>query len=415
MKKRNVFVASTTLVALALAACGGTPGGQGAVTKDPGITDTTIVLGGTHPTTGGASVYGTIGKAVEAYFGYINDQGGVNGRKITYKNLDDGYNPPQTVQLTKQLVEQDQVFAMFNGLGTPPQTAVQPYLNQKKVPQLFVATGASKWGLDYKTNPWTIGWQPNYVSESIIYAKHLLNINPNAKIAVLYQNDDYGQDYLDGLTKGLGSKQSLIVKKQSYESTAADVRSEVATLKASGADTLFIFATPKYSGQALGTANALGWHPTVYLNNVSAPQSFMNAVTKAAGPAATNGVISSAYLKDPADPKWDTDEAVKLYRQIMAKYYPSGDVNDQFNFYGMGASWTMVDVLKKAGKNPTRQGVIDIVTSLNEKDNPFVLPGVVIKTTASDHFPITQSQLERFEQGKWVLFGDLIDTRGQLS
>jgi len=309
MKKRNVLAAWMAVLAVPLVACGGA---AQQATKDPGITDTQIILGGTHPLTGGASFYGVIGKAAEAYFNYVNDQGGVNGRKIVYKNLDDAYTATNTVQLTKQLVEQDQVFAMFNGLGTPPQTAVEPYLNQKKVPQLFVATGASKWGLDYKNYPWTIGWQPNYISESIIYAKHLLKNNPDPKIAVLYQNDDYGEDYLNGLTKGLGSKANLIIAKQSYESTAADVRSEVAKLKASGANTLFVFATPKYSGQALGFANALGWKPTIYLNNVSAPQSFMNATTRAAGPDATNGVISTAYLKDPVDPKWGNDDGVKL-------------------------------------------------------------------------------------------------------
>jgi len=410
MKKRNLL-ALTAAFALSLMACG--QAAQRAA-NEPGIIDTQIVLGGTHPLHGGASFYGVIGKAAEAYFNYVNDQGGINGRKIVYKNLDDGYTATNTVQLTKQLVEQDQVFAMFNGLGTPPQTAVQPYLNQKKVPQLFVATGASKWGLDYKNYPWTIGWQPNYISESIIYAKDLLKNNPDPKIAVLYQNDDYGEDYLNGLTKGLGSKANLIIAKQTYESTAADVRSEVAKLKFSGANTFFIFATPKYSGQALGFAKALGWKPTIYLNNVSAPQSFMKATTQAAGADATNGVISTAYLKDPADPKWENDPGVKLYKQIMAKYYPSGDPNDGFNFYGMGASYTMVDVLKKAGKNLTRAGVLDVVTNLNETDNPFALPGVVIKTTPNDRFPITQSQLERFDNGKWVLFGDLIDSRGQL-
>jgi branched-chain amino acid transport system substrate-binding protein len=403
------------LLALGLAACGPGGGGPSAAAKDPGITDTQILLGGTHPLTGGASFYGTIGKAAEAYFNYINDQGGVNGRKIVYKNPDDAYTPANTVQLTKQLVEQDQVFAMFNGLGTPPQTAVQPYLNQKKVPQVFVATGAAKWGLDYKNNPWTIGWQPNYISESIIYAKHLLKTNPdNAKIAVLYQNDDYGEDYLNGLTRGLGNKANLIIAKKSYEATAADVNSEVAALKASNANTFFVFATPKYSAQALGVASRLGWKPTIYLNNVSNPQLFMNQTTKAV-PGSTTGVLSTAYLKDPADPKWADDAGVKLYKKVMAQYYSSGDPNDGFNFYGMGAAFTMVDALKKAGKNLSRTGLMDAVTHLNETDNPFVLPGVVVKTTPTDRFPITQETLERFDGSKWVPFGDLIDTRGQLT
>jgi branched-chain amino acid transport system substrate-binding protein len=293
---------------------------------------------------------------------------------------------------------------------------VQAYLNQKKVPQLFVATGASKWGLDYKNNPWTIGWQPNYISESITYAKHLLANNTDPKIAVLYQNDDYGEDYLNGLTKGLGSKASAIIAKKSYESTAADVKSEVAALKASNANTFFIFATPKYSIQALATAAQLGWKPTIYLNNVSAPQSFMKTATTAGGgPASTNGVISTAYLKDPADSKWADDTGMKLYKKIMSQYYSSGDPTDGFNFYGIGAASTMVDALKKAGKNLSRASLMEAVKNLNQTDNPFVLPGVVIKTTPTDRFPITQETLERFDGSKWVPFGNLIDTRGQLT
>ncbi|MGH7707568.1 MAG: ABC transporter substrate-binding protein [Vulcanimicrobiaceae bacterium] len=394
--------------ALAVTAGATRPGGAD---TEPGVTATEITLGGTHPYSGPASAYGVIGKGAQAYFAYINDKGGVNGRKIVYKDLDDGYSPPQAVQLVRQLVEQDHVFAIFNTLGTAVNTAIRPYLNQQRVPQLFVATGATTWGKDYAKYPWTIGWQPDYQSEAIIYARYVLKTNPNAKIGVLYQNDDYGQDYLTGLTKGLGTKAGLIVKSVSYEVTDPDVSSQVASLKSSGADTFFIFATPKFSSQALVAAAQQSWHPTIYLNNVSNSETVYKAASSAGGAAATNGVISTLYYKDPSDPKMGNDRGIQLFRQIMAKYAPGADTANAFYMYGMGAAFTMVDVLEKAGKDLTRQKLMTAVTHIHETNNPFVYPGVVVQTTPTNRFPITQEQLERYESGHPVVFGSLIDAR----
>jgi branched-chain amino acid transport system substrate-binding protein len=377
----------------------------------PGVSNTEILLGGVHPYSGPASAYSSIGKGAQAYFAYINDKGGVFGRKITYKDLDDGYNPPQSLQLTKQLVEQDHVFAMFNPLGTPVNTVLRPYLNEKGVPQLFVATGASTWGNDSAKFPWTIGWQPDYVSEATIYARYILQREPNAKIGALYQNDDYGLDYLNGLTKALGAKSSMIVKSVSYEVADTDVKSQIVNLKNSGADTVMIFATPKFSIQALVAISQLGWKPKVFLNSVSNSQTVMRPATEQGGPGATNGVISVIYLKDPSDPKWASDPGMQLYKQIMAKYAPSADTADQFYLYGMGAAFTLVDCLQRAGKNLTRDGIMKAALHIHETNNPFVLPGIIVQTSPDDRFPIRQEQLANYEGGRWTLFGNLLSAR----
>jgi branched-chain amino acid transport system substrate-binding protein len=282
-----------------------------------GVTDTTILLGGTHPFSGPASGYSSIGKGAKAYFDYVNDRGGVNGRKITYKDMDDAYSPPQTVQIVRQLVDGDHVFAIFNSLGTPTNTQVRPYLNENKVPQLFVATGATTWGADASKYPWTIGWQPDYQDESAIYAKYLIQTKKDAKIGVLYQNDDYGKDYLNGLTSSLGSRSKQIVKSLSYETSDPDVSSQMASLKNAGADTVFIFATPKFSTQALVAISQAGWKPLIFLNNVSNSQTVMRAATKSGGPQATNGVITTEYLKDPSDLDQQNDAGVKLEKEIL--------------------------------------------------------------------------------------------------
>lgn len=376
-----------------------------------GVTDTTILLGGTHPYSGPASAYSSIGKGARAYFEYVNDHGGVNGRKITYKDMDDAYSPPQTVQVVRQLVEGDHIFALFNSLGTPTNTQVRPYLNENKVPQLFVATGATTWGEDASKYPWTIGWQPDYQDESAIYAKYLMKQKPNAKIGVLYQNDDYGKDYLKGLSDSLGAKAKQIVKAASYETTDPDVNSQIASLKSSGADTVFIFATPKGSTQAMVAIAQLGWKPLVFLNNVSNSQAVMRAATKAGGPAATNGVISTEYLKDPSDLDQQADAGVKLEKEILAKYSPGADYTDAFYLYGMGAAYTMVDALKKAGRNLTRESLMQGVTHLHETDNPFVWKGIVVETSPTDRFPIRQEVLARYLNGHWVAFGGLINAR----
>jgi branched-chain amino acid transport system substrate-binding protein len=404
---RGWFLTST-ITTLALVAAISVPS---AAQNVPGVTATQILLGGTHPYSGPAAAYASVGKGALAYFAYVNDHGGVNGRKINYKDMDDAYNPPQSMQLVRQLVEQDHVFAIFDSLGTPPNATLRPYLNQNGIPQLYVATGATMFGTDYAQYPWTIGWQPNYRDESAIFAKYLMQHQPNAKIAVLYQNDDYGQDYLGGLTAALGSKSNQIVKSVSYEVTDPDVNSQIAALKSSGADTIFIFATPKFSIQALVAINQLGWKPLIFLNSVSSSQTIMRVASKAGGPGATNGVISAVYLKDPSDPAWDNDSGMKLYKQILAKYQPGADASDANYLYGMAVAYTMVDTLKNAGKNLTRQSVMQAATHLHETNNPFVLPGVDVTTTPTQRFPIRQEELMRYESGTWHTFGGLISAQ----
>jgi branched-chain amino acid transport system substrate-binding protein len=394
-----------------LAACGGSA--APAAQTDVGITSNSILLGNTIALSGPAAAYGTIANASNAYFTYVNNtQGGVNGRKITYKILDDVYNPANTVPLTKQLVESDQVFAMFGGLGTQAQVSVRDYLNTKKVPQLFVATGATTFMADFASHPYTIGWQPPYQGESRIYAKDVLANHANAKLGVLYQNDDYGQDYLKGLTDGLGANASMIVDKQSYDVTAASVASQLSTLKGKGVDTLFLFTTPSFTIKALVTVTALHWEPTIYLNSVSAPQVYMGIAAK--NGAALKNVTSVGYLKDPTDPQWASDAGMKLYKEVIANC-STCNVNDSFNVYGVAVAYTMVDVLKKAGSNMTRKNVMDIAgNQLNQTNHPFLLPGVVVKTTSSDHFPITQEQVIIWNGTGWTLKGSLIDERGTI-
>ena len=402
--------AAIAAVLFTVAACGGSaaPTAQ----TDVGITSNSILLGNTIALSGAAAAYGTIANASNAYFTYINNtQGGVNGRKITYKILDDVYNPANTVPLTKQLVEQDQVFAMFGGLGTQAQTSVRDYLNTKKVPQLFVATGATTFMSDFSSHPYTIGWQPPYQGEARIYAKDVVTNHSGAKIGVLYQNDDYGQDYLKGLTDGLGSNASMIVDKQSYDVTAASVASQLSTLKGKGADTLFLFTTPAFTIRSLATVTALHWEPTIYLNSVSNPQVYMGIAKK--NGAALKNVTSVGYLKDPTDPQWASDAGMKLYKEVIANC-STCNVNDGFNIYGVAVAYTMVDILKKAGTNMTRKNVMDIAGNQLNETNPFLLPGVVVKTTSSDHFPITQEQVIEWSGTGWTLKGSLIDERGTI-
>jgi branched-chain amino acid transport system substrate-binding protein len=398
-----------------LAACGGTTGGTTAT--DVGVTSNSILLGNTIAQSGAAAAYGTIANAENAYFTYINNtKGGVNGRKINFKILDDAYTPANAVTLTKQLVEQDQVFAMFSGLGTQTQTSVRDYLNTKKVPQLFVATGATTFMADYSQHNWTIGWQPPYQGEGRIYAKDILANHAGAKIGVLYQNDDYGQDYLKGLKDGLGAANAaMIVDAESYDVTAAvpTLAAQLSRLKAKKVDTLFIFATPGFTIGALAIRTALSWAPLTYLNSVSNPALYMKIA--ASKGAKLDGVVSVAYIKDPTDPQWANDDGMKLYKTVIANC-STCKVDDGFNIYGVAVAWTMVDVLTKAGTNMTRKNVMDIAaTQLNETSNPFLLPGVVVKTTSSDHFPITQEQVITWGSGGWHLQGSLIDERGTIS
>ena len=387
-----------------------------AVAADPGVSDTEIILGGSHPFSGPASAYGNIGKGIGVYFDYINDHGGINGRKIKWIDKDDGYSPPQAVQIAHQLVEQEHVFAMFDTLGTAVNTAIRPYLNQNGVPQLFVATGATTWGKDYKQYPWTIGWQPDYQAEAILYAQDIVRNHPKAKIAVLYQNDDYGEDYNAGLKKGLGKNQSMIVKMASYETSDPSVSSQISTLKASGADTFLIFATPKFAIQAMVIAAQQSWHPLTYLNNVSNAIPYMNAAMKAAGPSAVNGIITTIYLKDPANhARYAGDAGMKLYNQIMDKYMPGADKDDGNYLYGVSIAYTMCDVLRKAGKDLTRKKVMDIATHLNETDNPWAYPGVVVRTSPTFRYPITQMIAAKWLGTDWSPTGILVDTRSMMT
>src|SRR5437870_10153294 len=402
------------LISLAVAACSsGTP-----AASDVGITKDTILIGGTDPLSGPAAAYGTIAKSADAYFHYVNDNGAINGRQISYKYLDDGYNPAQTVPLTKQLVEQDQVFLMFGGLGTQSQTSVRDYLNGKKVPQVFVATGATTFAAEFEKYPYTFGWQPVYQGESLIYAQYILKNTPNAKIGVIYQNDDYGQDYLDGLVKGLGLKAAeMIVDKQSNDVGAPDLSSQILKLKNSGADTLFVFETPSPAIKALVGTFQAGWHPTVYLNSVAAPVPYVQAAQKAAGDeAAVNGILSVEYLKDPADSSQANDPGIQQYKQIMGKYYPDGKLEDGFNVYGMATAWSLVDVLKKAGPNLTRQAVVDTLTNLNETENPVRYTRIPIKNSPTDHYSITQEFLAKYDTSvnDYKPISQPLDVRGQI-
>ena len=404
MPKIGSRIAAIAAFLVTLAACGGS---TTTAQTDVGITSNSILLGNTIAQSGPAAAYGTIANAAKAYFTYINNsQGGVNGRKITYNILDDGYNPAQTVPLTKQLVEQDQVFAMFGGLGTQSQTSVRDYLNAKKVPQLFVATGATTFMADFSAHPYTIGWQPPYQGEARIYAKDVLANHPSAKIGVLYQNDDYGQDYLKGLTDGLGSSASMIVDKEPYDVTAADTAAQLVKLKAHGADTVFLFTTPGFTIKSLVIITKLGWSPAIYLNSVSNPAVYMGIAASAG--AALKNMTSVGYIKDPTDPQWASDAGMKLYKTVIANC-STCNVNDGFNIYGVAVAYTMVDVLKQAGSNLTRANVMSIAGSNLNETNPFLLPGVVVKTTSTDHYPITQEQVITWSANAWHLQGSLID------
>jgi len=372
---------------------------------DPGASDTEIKIGNTMPYSGPASAYGTIGKAEAAYFKKVNDEGGINGRKINFISLDDGYSPPKTVEMARRLVEQDEVLLLFGTLGTPSNTAIHKYMNAKKVPQLFVATGASKWN-DPKNFPWTMGWQPNYHTEAMIYAKHILQTKPNAKIAVLYQNDDFGKDYLTGLKDGLGDKAKMIVAEASYEVTDPTVDSQIVQLQGSGADVFVNIATPKFAAQAIRKAYDTGWKPTQYLTNVSLS---VGAVLTPAGLDKSVGIITSNYGKDATDPQWENDPGMKEWRAFMAKYYPDGNLKDNSNIYGYGVARTMVQVLKQCGDNLTRENVMKQAANLQKFDAGTLLPGITINTSPTDFAPIQAVQLARFDGKTWVLFGDVID------
>jgi branched-chain amino acid transport system substrate-binding protein len=374
-------------------------------TYGPGASDTEIKIGQTMPYSGPASAYGTIGKVEAAYFTKINEEGGINGRKINLISLDDGYSPPRTVEQIRKLVEEEEVLFTFQTLGTPPNTAIQKYMNAKKVPQLFVATGATKWG-DPEHYPWTMGWQPTYQHESHIYAKYLLKNRPNAKVGILYQNDDYGKDYLKGFKDGLGDKAaSMVVAEVSYEVTDPSIDTQIVTLQASGADTFFNITTPKFAAQAIRKSYDIGWKPLHFLNVVSTS---VAAVLQPAGLEKSVGLISINYGKDPTDPAWKDDKGVKDYFAFMKKYYSDGNPIDSSNPYGYSAAQTLVQVLKQCGDDLTRGNVMRQAANLKDLELPMLLPGIKINTSPTDFYPIEQVQLVRFDGKTWVRFGELM-------
>ena len=374
---------------------------------DVGATDTEIKIGNIMPYSGPASAYGVIGKTEAAYFNKINAEGGINGRKINFISYDDGYSPPKTVEQARKLVESDEVLLIFNSLGTPPNSAIQKYMNSKKVPQLFVATGATKWN-DPREFPWTMGWQPNYQSESRIYAKYILKELPNAKIAILYQNDDYGKDYVKGLKDGLGARAaSMIVAEEGYETTQPTIDSEIVKLKSTGADVFFNVTTPKFAAQAIKKVTEIGWKPLHFLNNVSAS---IGSVMKPAGFENSQGIISSAYLKDTSDPQWKNDAGMKDFDEFLTRYFPEGNRIDLNLMYGYTVAQGLVYVLKNCGDDLTRENIMKQAASIKNLQLGGLLPGIKVNTSATDFAPISQLQLMRFKGEAWERFGDVISS-----
>ncbi len=371
----------------------------------PGASDTEIKIGNTNPYSGPASAYGTIGKAIKAYIDKINAGGGINGRKINFITLDDGYSPPKTVEQVRKLVEQEKVLFLFQTLGTPTNSAIHKYVNKKQVPHLFVATGATKWGNPPKF-PWTMGWQPNYQTEAAVYGAYILKNVKDPKVAILFQNDDYGKDYVTGLKAGLGSKaDKIIVKSSSYETSDPTVDSQIVALKNSGANVFVNITTPKFAAQAIRKAYDIGWKPLHFLNNVSTSTT---SVMTPAGPEKGVGIISSAYLKDPSDPQWKDDQAYKDWVAWMKKYYPDGNLGNSFNAYGYAVAQTLEYVLKKAGDNLTRANIMKQAADIKALALPMLLPGIKIETGPNDFRPIEQMQLQKFNGKSWELFGEII-------
>jgi branched-chain amino acid transport system substrate-binding protein len=377
-----------------------------ALAQTPGVTATEIKIGNTNPYSGPASAYGTIGKAIGAYFKKINDEGGVNGHTINYISYDDSYSPPKAVEMVRKLVEQDQVAALFQTLGTPTNSAIHKYVNQQKIPHLFVATGATKWN-DPKNFPWTMGFQPNYQTEGRVYAAYILKNIPDAKIGILYQNDDYGKDYRKGLHDGLGeAARKMIVLEQTYEVTDPTIDSQIVNLKNSGANVFFNVTIPKFAVQAIKKAHDIGWKPTHFLNNVS---SSLATVLKPAGLEASKGLITALYLKEITDPQWRNDKGYQDWVAWMKKYYPEGALDDQFNAFGYTAAQIMVQVLKQCGKDFSRQNILKQAENLKNLELPLLLPGIKVNTSPTDHAPIEQEQLAKFDGERWVPFGDLLE------
>jgi branched-chain amino acid transport system substrate-binding protein len=383
------------------------PGAFAGSTADPGITASSILLGGTSPLTGQAAAYASVARGAKAYFDSVNARGGVGNRRFQYKIVDDAYNPAQSIQATRQLVEQDRVFAVFNSLGTEHNLAVREYLNQTKVPQLFVASGATTWGRDAARYPWTIGFQPSYQAEGWVYGQYVAKTLKKARIAVLVQNDDYGKDLLAGLNRGLARSGSKVIAAENYEVTAPDVQSQVAKLKASGANVFAIFATPRFAIQAYVYASRLGWRPRIINNTVSAASNIMQLASEGGRNRSIEGTVSLNFLKDPNDPRWRNDAGMKQYRSIMSRYAKGANVSDQYHVYGMAVAHETVSLFRRLGANPTRAGLMARARSITSPANPFLLPGIAVRTGPGDGFPVQQGQLQRWTKGRWVPFGGL--------
>jgi branched-chain amino acid transport system substrate-binding protein len=377
----------------------------------PGVTATQILLGGTVPLSGPASPFGVVGPGARAYFDYVNAHGGVYHRRIKYLYRDDAYDPAKTIDQTRELVQQDKVFAIFNSVGTEHNVAIRAYLNAVEVPQLFVGSGASVLGRAYRKYPWTMGYLPSFEGEGAIYGRYVVQHRPRARIAVLYEDSDYGKDLLNGLRRGLGKRASRIVAKASYEVTDADVNSQIAKLRASKADTFMLFALPTQAIQAFVYAYKLGWRPRVFVSAVSIEPTVMSIARTNTHGKETAGALSVAFVKDPTSSAWTKDPAVRLYRRIMKRYNPGGRASDVYNFYGMTVAYSMVDALRHAGRNPTRASLLRAATHMNERTNPFLLPGVAVRTSPKNYFPITKARMVRYRGTRWVLFGPLLNAR----
>jgi branched-chain amino acid transport system substrate-binding protein len=380
---------------------------SGSPAATPGVTSSTITIGGTVPLNGPASAFGSVGRGADAYFRYVNSKGGVFGRKIVYKFLDDGYEVPQTIQLTRQLVEQDKVLAIFNTVGTEHALAIRSYLNEQKVPELFVGTGVSRIANEHKKYPWTMGYLPSFAAEGAIYGRRIASSTPKAKIAVIYENSDFGKDLLNGLRRGLGGK-GKIVATQSYEIQDTSIDSQMARLRASNADTLMLFATPKFAIFGYVGAARLGWDPQIYVSSVS-PSPDVMKIARLSAPKQVNGSISIAFVKDPTQKVFAKDKTVQLYHRILSRFMPGAKFLDVYNYYGMAVAYTMVDALRHAGRNPTRASLLRAATHLDEV-NPFLLSGVRIHTSPSDYYPLDKARLIRYSNGHWI-FGKLVDAQ----
>ena len=383
------------------------PGAYGRSGGDPGITDDSILLGATVPLTGDEVAYAALARGADAYFKYVNSRGGVRGRKIQYLYLDDSYNPSETVRKTRELVQDEKVFAIFNSVGTEHVLAVRPYLNQAGVPQLFVGSGVSALALEHKRYPWSMGYLPRFAGEGALYGRYVARNRPRAKIAVLHEDSEYGRDMFTGLRRGLGRLSTRITAVETYALTDGDLNSQIAHLKASHADTIMIFALPTQTIQAFLAVHKLGWRPRIIVNSVSIDPFVMEVVQRNTSKRLVEGAISSSFLKDPTDPALQRDAGVRLYKQILRRYLPNAKVKEVAHLYGMAAAYTMVDALRAAGAQPTRASLLRAATHLNERANPFFVPGIAVKTGPDDYYPVERTRMLRFHAGRWRQFGGL--------